>query len=247
MKSICRYAIRITLAVLAVAAAAQNAGAQTAEAPAAGKPQTASAAKELYRMAAGDVVEIRFFFDPELNEQVQIRPDGRISMQLIGEVKLEGKTVEEVSRELERAYSQHLKSPTVLVQLRSFASQKVYVTGEVLRPGIIGLPGEMTLLAAISEAGGIKPTGNVKSVVLIRKGPDDRPEARKIVLRDGNKFTADAGLLLRPYDIVLVPETKIARLDRWVDQHIRQLIPGNMVLGFSYVLNNAGSGSLIPF
>jgi polysaccharide export outer membrane protein len=133
-----------------------------------------------------------------------------------------------------------------MVQVRSFASQKVYVTGEVVRPGIIGLPGEMTLIAAIGEAGGIKPTGNVKSVVLIRKGPDDRPEARKIVLRDGNKLTADAGLLLRPYDIVLVPETKIARLDRWVDQHIRQLIPGNMVLGFSYILNNAG-GSLVPF
>lgn len=246
MKRIRLYAIFFCFAVLVAATAAQNSNAQTARGPAAGKQQTATAAKELYRLAAGDVVEVRFFFDPELNEQVQIRPDGRISMQLIGEVEMAGKTVQEISRELERAYSQHLKSPTVSVQVRSFATQKVYVTGEVVRPGIISMPGELALVAAISEAGGVKPTGDVKSVVLIRKGPDDRPEARKIVLRDGGKLTADAGLLLRPYDIVLVPETKIARLDRWVDQHIRQLVPGNLVLGFSYVLN-ANASTLIPF
>jgi hypothetical protein len=53
-------------------------------------------------------------------------------------------------------------------------------------------------------------------------------------------------MLLRPFDVVVVPETKIARVDRWVDQHIRQLIPGNMVLGFSYVLNQRAS-QFIPF
>lgn len=245
MKRMRIYAIFFCLVVLATAA--QNATAQSAEQPAGGKPQAAADAKEPYRLAAGDVVEVRFFFDPELNEQVQIRPDGRISMQLIGEVEMAGKSVEEIARELERAYAQHLKSPTVSVQVRAFASQKVYVTGEVVRPGIISMPGELTLVAAIGEAGGVKLTGNTKSVVLIRKGPDNRPEARKIVIRDGGKLTADAGLLLRPFDIVLVPETKIARLDRWVDQHIRQLTPGNLVLGFSYVLNDSGAGSLIPF
>ncbi len=248
MNPVSVFILGVLLASLPVVAAAQNPGTPRVEVSGGGARQTPSAAKDLYRLSAGDVIEIRFFFDPELNETVQIRPDGRMSLQLIGELEIAGKTVEEVSQGLEQAYLKHLKSPRVNVHVRTFAAQKVYVTGEVVRPGVIMMPGELTLMAAIGEAGGIKPTGNVRSVVLIRKGPDDRPVAREVALSRGSKLTEDAELVLRPYDIIMVPETKITKLDRWVDQHVKQLNPGILMLGFTYVLHTPGTTSnFVPF
>lgn len=246
MKAIRRLTTCIWLACLPLVAEAQDVTPPGAT-PRTDAQPAPSAAKDLYRLYAGDVVEIRFFFDPELNEQVQIRPDGRISMQLIGEVEMAGKTVADASRELEQAYANQLKNPRISLQIRTFVAQKVYVTGEVVHPGIINMPGDLTLMAAIGEAGGIKPTGKVKTVVLIRKGPDDRPLARKITLRAKGKPTVDSALMLQPYDIIMVPESKITQLDRWVDQHIKQLNPGNLFLGFSYILNNPTGSSFVPF
>ncbi len=206
------------------------------------------ATKDVYRLFAGDIIEVRFFFQPELNEEVQIRPDGHISLQLVGEVQMAGRTAEEVSRMLERAYAPQLKDPCVSVKVRTFAAQKVYVSGEVVHPGVISMPGGLTVLTAIGEAGGIKPTGKSSSVVLIRKGPDERPMSRKISLRGGGKPTAEAALVLQPYDIIIVPPTNITRLDRLVDQYIKQLDPGNIVLGFSYVLHMPTTApSFVPF
>lgn len=211
-------------------------------------PVTPAASKGVYRLFAGDVVEIRFFFQPELNENVQIRPDGRISLQLIGEVQTAGRTIEEVSHMLEQAYATQLKDPCVSLKVLTFAAQKVYVTGEVVRPGVISMPGELTVLTAIGEAGGIKPTGKSNSVVLIRKGPDERPMSRKLSLRERGRPTSEAALVLQPYDIIIVPQTNITRLDRWVDQYVKQLDPGNIVLGFSYVLHTPPTGTnFIPF
>ena len=247
MKNMPMVVICICLAWLAEVAAAQDATPPSSGAATSWPQQAPSASKDLYRLYTGDVVEIRFFFQPELNEQVQIRPDGRISMQLVGDVQMAGKTVADVSRELEQAYASQLKNARISVQVRIFAAQKVYVTGEVVHPGVISMPGELTVLTAIGEAGGIKPTGKSKSVVLIRKGPDDRPVSQKIVLRAGGKPTAGAALLLRPYDIIIVPESNITQVDRWVDQYVKQLDPGNLVLGFSYVLHSPTGTSFVPF
>jgi protein involved in polysaccharide export with SLBB domain len=245
--------------ILSLMLAGITAGAQTAASgnaapePVAPQASTASASappaaasqKRLYQLIEGDVIEVRFFFDPELNEQTQIRPDGRVSLQLIGEVEAAGKTVEDLSRILETAYAKELKKPRITVSVRSYAAQKVYVMGEVVRPGIVNMPGKMSVLEALGEAGGIKNTGNRKSVVVVRKGPDGKPYAHKVALRQGGDYSADAGMKLEPYDIVMVPESKVARVDRWVDQYLKQTNPTTMVLGFSYALNNPTS--FVPF
>ena len=105
-----------------------------------------------YRLQPGDTVDVRFFFNPEMNEQgVQIRPDGRISMQMVGEVLLAGRTVGEVTRQMEKDYASLLKTPRVTVQIRGYAAQKAFISGEVPRPGTISLATPMTLLAALGE------------------------------------------------------------------------------------------------
>lgn len=194
-----------------------------------------------YRLNPGDSIEIRLFFNPELNEKVQIRPDGRVSLQLIGDMPLSGLTVRDAAALLNRAYLKEVLTPQVSVQVRGFGAQKVFVTGEVQRPGVIDVPGRMTVYDAISEAGGVKHTGAVKSVVLFRKGPEGKPVEHKFALYQSGHLTEDANIQLNPFDVVFVPESKIAQVDRWVDQHIRQLIPVTATAGFAYLLQRGGS------
>ena len=87
-----------------------------------------------YRLVPGDVIEIRLFYNPELNEQVQIRPDGRVSLQLIGEVGVAGQTISEATAYLSKAYLKEVRVPGLTLQVRAFGAQKIYVTGEVNRP-----------------------------------------------------------------------------------------------------------------
>ncbi|MGB8472935.1 MAG: polysaccharide biosynthesis/export family protein [Candidatus Acidiferrum sp.] len=205
----------------------------------------APAANHGYQLAPGDVLEIRFFYDPELNEKVQIRPDGHITLSLIGEVQLKSKSIAEATSELENAYKNYLKTPSITVQVEEFASQKIFVGGEIQRPGMFPLLGKMSVLDALISAGGLKPTGTSNSVILLRRRSDGTPEMlQKISLRSvKNQPPQAAQIFLQSFDVILVPQKRIAKVDRWVDQYLRQTVPLQMNAGFNYLLNG---GVLIP-
>jgi polysaccharide biosynthesis/export protein len=210
----------------------------TAEGQATSGPvaEATSNASAGYQLVPGDIVDIRFFYNPELNEQgVVIRPDGRIALHLVGDVELASKTPEDARKLIEQLYASRLTTPSVTIQIRRFASAKVFVSGEVPKPGVIELEGPMTLLAAIGEAGGITIKGDRKKVVLIRKASDGKPNMRELNLFAMGQATPEALMVLHPFDVILVPESKVARIDRWVDQWLRQLSPANLVVGFQYL------------
>jgi protein involved in polysaccharide export with SLBB domain len=190
---------------------------------------------QVYRLRPGDAIDVRFFFNPELNEQIQVRPDGRISLQLVGEIEVVNHSIEEAVGKIEALAAKELRTPRVSIQVRSYAEQKVYVTGEVYRPGLIPLLGDVSVTTAISEAGGIKNTGNRKTVILIRKGEDGAPIKYKLQLEEDGKPTEQALAVLRPSDVIIVPETRIANMGRWVDQYVRALNPVNLAFGFTYL------------
>jgi protein involved in polysaccharide export with SLBB domain len=185
------------------------------------------------------VIQVRFYYNAELDDTIEIRPDGTISMPFIGEPKVEGMTVTQMRLELEERYQPILKQPGITVQVRQFASQKVYVGGQVVRPGVVALKGEMTLLDAIMEAGGNKTTGSDSQVILIRKSEEGRALRYRLSLKPKNEEQPEAGnIRLQPFDVVLLPETRIARDDRWVDEHIRRLLPVNLTAGFTYLTSS---------
>ncbi len=219
---------------LAVPVMSQDASPKAADAS---QANSADSQRTVFRLSSGDLIELKFFYDPELNDKIQIRPDGRIQLPLVGDVEFAGKSVEEASKQLEELYAKYLKTPRISIQVREYAGQKVYVTGEVVRPGLVNLWGDLTLIDAIGEAGGIKLTGNKNSIVLIRKGDDGKPVMRKLALQASNgALSNDVNIMLQPYDVVMVPETGIARVDRWVDQYFRQLNP-NVSAGFTYLIH----------
>jgi polysaccharide export outer membrane protein len=176
-------------------------------------------------LAAGDVVDVRFFYTPELNVTQAIRPDGRISLQLIGEVMAQGKSPEELRAELLTLYQPHLKEPDVAVIVQSFYHRRVFVGGQVQRPGAIPLPGQLTALSAIVEAGGfLLPYAEVGSVVILRR----RGEVNYgycINLKPALKGGEVRPFYLEPEDVVYVPQTQITQVGQWIEQHINNIIP----------------------
>ena len=186
------------------------------------------------RLSTGDVIEIRFFYTPELNTVQAIRPDGKIDLQLIGEVMAQGKTPRELKEELIEKYTQHIRQLDVSIVVQSFSSRRVYVGGQVTAPGSIPMPGRLTALEAIMLAGGINLESGKYGNILIIRHENGKWTGGKLDLETILKGIQTEPLYLQPLDIVYVPETKIYRVNRWLDQHIGTILPQ---IGFSYTIN----------
>ena len=196
--------------------------------------QARASPEQEYRLQIGDQLDIKFYYNSDLNEQVTVRPDGRISLQLVHEIVAAGLTPLELTRLLTEKYAAELKEPEITLIVRSFSSQKVYVDGEVSRPGIVNLIGPLTVLQAISQAGGVKDTARTSEVVIIRRDAENKPlilpvDVKKVM--DGTDMKQDIALM--PYDIIFVPKSAIANVNVWVDQYIRRNIPLNFGLGYT--------------
>lgn len=189
-------------------------------------------------LGAGDVVEVRFFYTPELNVSQTVRPDGKIALQLIGEVSVQGKSPADVREELLSLYRPHLKEPDVAVVVQSFYHRRVYVGGEILKPGVVPMPAQMTALDAIMEAGGFRlPTAEVGSVIVVRR-QDDVRVGYCINLKPALKGGQTRPFYLEPEDIVYVPQTQITEIGQWVDQHINNVLPK---VGLVVLANSGGT------
>ncbi len=176
-------------------------------------------------LVAGDVLEVKFFYTPDLNESQTVRPDGKIALQLVGEVNVEGKSPALLRDELLELYAPHLKTPEIAIVIRSFYDRRVYVGGQVMAPGIIEMPGRMTLLEAIIQAGGFNVReAEVRNVVVIRHINGQR-YGQSIDLEPALIGDETEPFNLEPKDIVYVPQTSIAKLGQWIDQHINKIIP----------------------
>ncbi len=174
----------------------------------------------------GDEVELKFYYTPELDVTQIVRPDGRISLQLIGEINVQGKTPSELREELLKLYVPHLKKPEIAVIVRSLLNRRVYVGGQVTTPGVIEIPAETDVLEAIMQAGGfLLPEAEAKNVIVIRHNNGQR-YAYSVDLQPALKGQTTQPFYLQPQDIVYVPRTKITEVGQWVDQHINKLIPG---------------------
>ena len=134
--------------------------------------------------------------------------------------------------QLAKVYSSTLKDPEVAVIVRSFSSQRVYVDGEVAKPGLIPLTGPTTVLQAVSQAGGFLYTGNATDVMVIRRGPENQPLAVVVNMNkvhNGTDLAQD--IYLKPFDIVYVPKTAIADVNLWIEQYMNRMVPR---IGFLY-------------
>ncbi|MGB0910521.1 MAG: polysaccharide biosynthesis/export family protein [Nitrospirales bacterium] len=179
-----------------------------------------------YIIQPGDELDVKFFYNADLNESITVRPDGRISLQLVGETMAAGRTPRALTELLTNEYAKELKKPDITVIVRSFGA-RIYVDGEVSKPGELDLKGPLTVMQAISQAEGATEKAWQEALVIRRiqgKEPLVIPVNINAVLT-GEDFSQDIGLV--PFDIVYVPRSPIANVNLWVDQYIRKNIPIN--------------------
>jgi polysaccharide biosynthesis/export protein len=167
-----------------------------------GAPASASAD---YRLVAGDKLRIEVYKDAQLSQSLQIRPDGKVTLPLVGDVAAAGRTSVELRDAIGNALKDYITSPVVTVIVTETTPQVVYVMGEVNKPGALTLPnGQMSVLQALAMAGGFTDFANKKDIQILRKGASGMQRLKfnyKDALDEENKREP---LQLQPGDTVVV-------------------------------------------
>jgi polysaccharide export outer membrane protein len=160
--------------------------------PAAATPVgTSGATASDYKLVAGDKLRIEVYKDAQLSQQLQIRPDGKVTLPLVGDVVAAGKTSVQLRDTISAALQEYITDPVVTVIVTETSPQMVYVIGEVNKPGAIALTaGQMSVLQALAMAGGFTDFANKKEIIIQRKGPSGLQKIEfnyKDALRDDNR------------------------------------------------------------
>jgi len=125
-----------------------------------------------FKVGPEDVLDIQVWREPQLSGQVVVRPDGMITVTLIGELEVGGKTIEQIQKTLVEKYSAVMNDPVVMVQPRAIRSSKYFITGAVQRTGMYPLVVDTTVLDAIIMAGGLLEVANPKKIVVMHKNKE---------------------------------------------------------------------------
>jgi polysaccharide export outer membrane protein len=188
------------LFLLLLLASAPSVLAQTTE-----NPILELRASDHYIIQPNDVLQIFVYKEPTLSGKVTVLPDGRISIPLVQDMKASGLTPAQLKAKLEVALKEFLDIPTVTVSVDAIQSYKIYVTGKVVKGGVITLEKPITVLQAISIAGGLAEFAGAADIVVIRNSGEDStlfkinyPELIK-----GKNFSQN--MLLRSGDVLVVP------------------------------------------
>jgi polysaccharide export outer membrane protein len=158
-----------------------------------------------YVVGEADILHIDVWKEPELNQNVVVRPDGKISFPLVSEVRVGGMTPAQIQQLLTERLKAYIVSPQVTVTVTDIRSKSVYITGEVVRAGEYPMLAPMTVLQLIARAGGVSPYANKKNIFVLRylDGKAARyPFNYNNVIKGRN---AGQDIELRPGDTVVVP------------------------------------------
>lgn len=158
-----------------------------------------------YRLGREDVIEVLVQGDPALSREVPIRPDGRISLPLVGELEIAGLTAREAAALVASKLAAWLRDPRVTVVVREVNAARFFVLGEVHRPGAFPLRSKITVLSALASAGGLTEWAHQSAIVLLRSRSDGTVERVVFDLRDAVGGKEEATILLGPGDILYVP------------------------------------------
>jgi len=197
----------IMLVGLPLAAQAQP-SAQGSPTPAAGADASAAqaaAADPSYIIGADDVLDISVWKEPDVSRSVPVRPDGKISLPLVSDVQAAGLTPSQLAADLTTRLKKFLNDPQVTVIVTAINSRRIYIVGEVARPGAFPLLPNMTVLQALADAGGFTTFANTKKIHILRmingKQTEFPFEYREVL--EGNKTSENITLL--PGDEIVVP------------------------------------------
>jgi len=170
-----------------------------------GDPATPALTDPEYRIGAQDVVQIDVWKEPEITRTIPVRPDGKISLPLLNDVQAAGLTAMQLAGTIREGLTKFLTNPQVTVTVTLINSRRVYVTGEAMRTGAMPLLPNMTVLQALSSAGGFTPFARIKDIYILRieNGRQTKyPFHYKDVIKGRRP---EENIILQPNDVIVVP------------------------------------------
>jgi polysaccharide export outer membrane protein len=189
----------------------------TANQPAATAPEFQKRTPR-YHIEAGDSFDLTFELSPEFNQVgVAVQPDGFVTLRGVGDLKVAGQTVPELTQTLRTAYSKILNDPLISVVLKDFEKPYFVAGGQVSKPGKYDMHGQITVTQAIEIAGGFQSSAKHSQVMLFRRVDDQWTEAKLI---DVKKMEKRGDLkedpFLHPGDMLIVPKNTMSKIDRFI-------------------------------
>jgi polysaccharide biosynthesis/export protein len=159
-----------------------------------------------YAVGPGDVLQVRAWKNDALSQRVTVRPDGYVTLPLIGDVIVEGRTVDSIARDIvTRAAKFYTEAPVVAVEVAELHSYRVYVMGEVSRPGEFTPKGQVTVLQAIALAGGFSRFAAPDKVVIVRRDAQGERRIPFVYAQVVEEGDLRENLPLQSNDTVVVP------------------------------------------
>jgi protein involved in polysaccharide export with SLBB domain len=188
--------------------------------------QKSAAQDSDYRIQPGDQLALDFYLNSEFNETATVDPNGKIVLRMVGPIQAAGLTPNQLASSIDYAYRNELRNPGAVVHLRNSPARQIYVEGEVAKPGAFPLQPGMTMVQALALAGGVTDNSDPESTVLIRRDACGQSQGTKIDMASAIKNPGSAeDVALMSRDVVVVPRSRIANVDLWVKQHIRDVMP----------------------
>jgi polysaccharide export outer membrane protein len=180
-------------------------------------PRLTTVTENRYRLQPGDVLEVQFRYSPEFNQTVTVQPDGYITLEIGGDLKVAGFTIEQTRNAILRQARTRLQDPVATIMLKEFQRPYFVVAGEVSQPGKIEMRERVTAIQAIMLAGGMKETAKSSQVVVFRQINSDMAEVKLLNLKSIRRTSdLENDLTLQAGDMVFVPRDKISKIERFM-------------------------------
>ena len=201
------FALLASLCVLTLGSATSPQSTSPSGLPAVGSPARPTTDRATtsadYRLVAGDKLRIEVYKDPQLSQNLQVRPDGKITLPLLGDVMAAGDTPTALRDKITTAYKEYMTNPVVTVIVVEAQPQTVSVMGEVNNPGVQPLKYPMTVIDALAIAGGFKDFANTKNIMIKRTTAAGvqtiKFDYKKAINSDSKP------MYLQPGDVIIVP------------------------------------------
>jgi polysaccharide export outer membrane protein len=180
-------------------------------------PRLTTVTEERYRLQPGDVFEVQFRYSPEFNQTVTVQPDGYVSLEIGGDLKVAGLTIEQARAAILKKAGTRLQDPVATIVLKEFQKPYFVIAGEVNVPGKIEMRERVTALQAIMLAGGMKEAAKSSQVVVFRRINTDTAEVKLLNLKSIRRTSdLENDLTLQAGDMVFVPRDKISKIERFM-------------------------------
>ncbi|RKX62510.1 MAG: hypothetical protein DRP37_01345 [Thermodesulfobacteriota bacterium] len=158
-----------------------------------------------YIIGPTDILEIHVWREPDLSRTIPVRPDGKITLPLLNDVQASGLTSLELKAEIEKGLAKFVESPTVSVVVQEIHSKNIFVLGQVLSPGGYPLQQDLTVLQALSLAGGFAEWADKGDVVILRKENGKQSRIKFDYKNVSKGKHLEENIVLQPGDTIIVP------------------------------------------